>query len=201
GRGAGGQTAQATKNPQLRSHRAFSSRGNPVVCSPGGGNGAPARGQGFSLALLTSFFIDATRQCVYSDKMAACNLRTIRILMSKVFLLAALCIGGAALGGPLQQLQGHVPAVVAGLQPTGELPKTQKLSLSIGLPLRNPAALDALLQQLYDPASPQYHQFLTPAQFTAQFGPTESDYQAVAAFALSNHLAVVRTHSNRALLD
>ena len=80
-----------------------------------------------------------------------------------------------------QVLHGHVPAAVArfNLQPTGQLPATKSLHLAIGLPLRNQAALDDLLQQLYDPASPNYHQFLTPEQFTARFGPTEQDYQAV----------------------
>ncbi len=53
----------------------------------------------------------------------------------------------------------------------------------MGLPLRNKEALTNLLHELYDPASPNYRQFLTPEQFAEQFGPSEADYQAVIAFA------------------
>jgi Pro-kumamolisin, activation domain/Divergent InlB B-repeat domain len=87
------------------------------------------------------------------------------------------------------------------LQPVGDLPETNRLQLAIGLPLRNPEALTNLLQQLYDPASPDYHHFLTPQQFTEMFGPSEQDYQAVLAFAKSNGLTVSRTYANRMILD
>src|SRR5208283_3892813 len=72
---------------------------------------------------------------------------------------------------------------------------------AIGLQLRNQAALTDLIQQLYDPASPNYHQYLTPEQFTEQFGPTEQDYQKVIAFAKRNGLTVTGTSANRVLLD
>src|SRR5208282_2688901 len=77
-----------------------------------------------------------------------------------------------SLAAELQVLHGHVPAAVARfhLQPTGQLPATKSLQLAIGLPLRNEAALDDLLRQLYDPASPNFRQFLTPEEFTARFG-------------------------------
>ena len=78
---------------------------------------------------------------------------------------------------------GHVPAIVKLLQPTGRLSSTNSLNLAIGLPLRNQEALSDLLDQIYNPASPNYRQYLTPEQFTEQFGPTEQDYQAVIAFA------------------
>jgi subtilase family serine protease len=100
-----------------------------------------------------------------------------------------------------QQLHGHVPAAVAQQPPSGTLSGTMNLQLAIGLPLRHPEALTNLLQQLYDPASPNYHHFLTPQQFTEQFGPTAADYQAVMAFARARGLKVTTTHSNRLLLD
>jgi subtilase family serine protease len=102
---------------------------------------------------------------------------------------------------PRQLLRGHVPAVVAGLTPTGRLPATNQLYLAIGLPLRNEAALGELLRQLYDPGSANFHKFLTPPEFTARFGPTEQDYQAVVKFAEANGLAVAGTHPNRVVLD
>jgi PKD repeat protein len=75
------------------------------------------------------------------------------------------------------------------------------MHLAIGLPLRNQEALGALIKQIYDPASPQYHQYLTTEQFTERFGPTKEDYQAVMDFAKANRLTVTATFPNRVLVD
>jgi uncharacterized repeat protein (TIGR01451 family) len=106
-----------------------------------------------------------------------------------------------AAGAGLVMLRGQVPAVVSKLPALGSLPATTNLDLAIGLPLRNQEALTNLLQQIYDPASPNYHHYLTPDEFTAQFGPTEQDYQAVIDFAKANGLTVTVTHPNRMVLD
>ena len=98
-------------------------------------------------------------------------------------------------------LYGHVPPIIAQLQSTGQLSTETNLNLAIALPLRNQAALTNLLAQIYDPASTNYHKYLTPAEFAAQFGPTESDYQTVSNFARANGLTIVGTHPNRVLLD
>jgi subtilase family serine protease len=98
-------------------------------------------------------------------------------------------------------LPGHVPAMVSQIPPTGVLPGTNELYLAIGLPLRNEEALDALLRELYDPASTNFHKFLTSQDFTARFGPSEQDYHEVMRFAEANGLRVVGTHSNRSVLD
>jgi len=124
-----------------------------------------------------------------------------RILL---FLWLAICAGENARGDGTatpQRVAHPLPAAVARLTPTGRLASTNHLSLAFSLPLRNQAALDSLLQQIYDPKSPQYHHYLTPAEFTAQFGPTEADYQATIRFAESHGLHVTATHPNRLLLD
>ena len=68
-------------------------------------------------------------------------------------------------------------------QATGRLPSNQVLQLNLVLPLRDPAGLESFLKQLYNPASPTYRQFLTPPEFTARFGPTQENYDAVVRFA------------------
>ncbi len=83
----------------------------------------------------------------------------------------------------------------------GNLSSTQTLHLVITLPLRNQEELDQLLKDLYNPASPSYHQFLTVDQFTAEFGPTQEDYNAVIDFAQANGLTVVDTSPNRVNLQ
>src|SRR5262249_24793073 len=58
-----------------------------------------------------------------------------------------------------------------------------------------------LLQQIYNPASSNYHHYLTTQQFTEKFGPTEHDYQAVTTFMESKGLKVTQRHPNRVILD
>jgi len=78
-----------------------------------------------------------------------------------------------------QTLHGHVPAAVGDfhLQPVGRLPAQERLSLVIGLPLRNREEFNNLLQQIDDPSSPHYRRYLTPQQIAERFGPTEQDYR------------------------
>lgn len=80
----------------------------------------------------------------------------------------------------------------------GRLPISHTMHLEIVLPLRNQAALNARLKQLYDPSSPEFHHFLSVAQFTAQFGPTLSQYETVSSWAKSLGFKVgVRPANNR----
>ena len=102
---------------------------------------------------------------------------------------------------PRRLLKGHVPEAARHLTPTGRLDSARQMKLAIGLPLHDTQALDELIGQLYDPASPVYRHYLTPEQFTRRFGPTEAEYQAVADFARTNGLTVAGRHSNRLLLD
>jgi len=103
----------------------------------------------------------------------------------------------------LPPLTHHVRDVVANgqAQSAGRLPATQPLRLVFVLPLRNEGALDSLLQDLYNPSSASYRQFLTVEQFTSMFGPSQEDYDAVAAFAQKHGLAVAHTSRNRLNLD
>ncbi len=98
---------------------------------------------------------------------------------------------------------GHVPAAIGRLrlQPMDILPDSTNLTLAVGLPLRNREELTNLLHQLYDPASPLHNQALTSGQFTERFGPTQADYDKVAAYLQAHGLTVVGTHPNRVVLD
>ncbi|HVN06046.1 MAG TPA: S53 family peptidase [Bryobacteraceae bacterium] len=111
---------------------------------------------------------------------------------------------GAPANAQLRRTQtSHVPEAVATgrAQLAGELPGNQRLALAISLPLRNAAALDDLLRQIYDPQSPNYRHYLSVAEFTGRFGPTQEDHDAVVRFAAANGLTVTGTARNRLVVD
>src|SRR5579863_1636239 len=112
-----------------------------------------------------------------------------------LFLLSSLPATGA------QLLTGHVPDLVAESKRVGPVDRSERIDLAVGLPLRNQEQLEAFLTQLIDPASPQFHQYLTPEQFAERFGPTVEDYQAVMDFAKANGLQVTTLFPNRVVLD
>ncbi len=102
-----------------------------------------------------------------------------------------------SLSAPFSQAQSvlthHVrDAVRSGQAPaTGRLPANQTLQLDMVLQLSDPAGLQNFLKDLYDHSSPSYRQFLTPTQFTARFGPSQQNYDAVLRFAQNYGLQVV----------
>jgi len=87
----------------------------------------------------------------------------------------------------------HVrPVTITGeARMVGHLPSSRILQLDVVLPLRDQAGLDAFLADLYSSTIPNYRHFLTPAEFTERFGPTQHDYEEVVRYVQSHGLAVV----------
>ncbi len=115
-------------------------------------------------------------------------------------MLAVMSIGSQA---QTQSVTRHVrETVINGQSPVvGHLPADQSMRLTLVLPLRNQTELNRFLKALSDPSSPSYRKFLTVEGFTAKFGPTRDDYNAVIQFAQNNGLRVVATSRNRVDLD
>jgi subtilase family serine protease len=89
-------------------------------------------------------------------------------------------------------LTRHVrPAISGGqaryLEP---MPATQFLRLDVVLPLRDQAGLDQLLREISDPSSPNYRHFLSPAEFTDDFGPSEEQYDTLTRYVISHGFRV-----------
>jgi subtilase family serine protease len=76
-------------------------------------------------------------------------------------------------------------------QLVGRLPAAQPMRIDVVLAPRDPVGLESFLQQVYDPLSPLYRQFLTVQEFTESFGPSQEDYDAVTRFATANGFTVV----------
>ena len=77
----------------------------------------------------------------------------------------------------------------------------QQIDLSIGLQMRNQPELAGLLTALYNPRSPQYHQFLSPQQFAAEFGPTAAQQQQVVDYLRGAGITVNKVSSNGLLIN
>src|SRR5271170_4364930 len=94
---------------------------------------------------------------------------------------------------PQLLLTRHVRDAVANGQAqfVGQLPATQTLRFDIVLPLRDRAGLQNFVQEVQDPTSPSYHQFLTPQEFTARFGPSQEDWDALVAFAKASGFEII----------
>ena len=89
----------------------------------------------------------------------------------------------------------------AKLAPIRRLGAHRRLHVSIGLPLRDAAELDRFIEDLDDPNSERYRQYLTPEEFTKAFGPTQQDYDAVVAYAEGHGLHVIGTYADRTLVE
>jgi len=94
---------------------------------------------------------------------------------------------------PQPLMTRHVrDAVTSGrAQLRGRLPATQNLHIDVVLALRHEPELDNFLEELNDPTSPQYRQFVTVKEFTERFGPSQEDYDELLGFAAANDLKVV----------
>ena len=77
------------------------------------------------------------------------------------------------------------------VQPIGRLSPSQIMNLNIVLPLGDAAGLEVFLGEVYDPGSSLFHKFLTPTEFTAKFGPSKEQYDAVVEFAVTNGFTVI----------
>jgi len=124
------------------------------------------------------------------------------LLTLAVLVLASSTLAPSVSAGPAgRRLTGHVPrTAIAQARVMGRVAPLERVSLALTLPIRDQAGLDDLLRRLYTPGNPAQDRFLTPDEFTQRFGPTEEDYEAVAAFARAHGLVVIRTAPNRALL-
>jgi subtilase family serine protease len=73
----------------------------------------------------------------------------------------------------------------------GSADQNTKVHFNVYLPLTHSDVLEQLLRDQTDQASSSYHQWLTPAQFKAQFGPSSSDVARVTSALLGAGFTIV----------
>jgi len=115
-------------------------------------------------------------------------------------LVASVALPCAAQTAALTVLAHNRPRGIAAAHYIGNHDPNATMDVVIALNLRNQAGLQQLLANLQNQNSPSYHAFLTPAQFTAEFGPTQSQVQAITQYLVSEGVRVTSVSSNRELL-
>ncbi|MGZ3659656.1 MAG: S53 family peptidase [Bdellovibrionota bacterium] len=110
--------------------------------------------------------------------------------------------GRRVAGDGMARLLGHVPSKrMHAAEYLGAKDGSEPMRLAVVLKPRNQSALEEFLKRVQDPRDPQFHQFLTPAQFAAQFGPTDDDIQSVTDHFARYGMRVSKVHENRLVVD
>jgi subtilase family serine protease len=112
-------------------------------------------------------------------------------------------IRSRAAGAPpnLITLPHSVPGQLARAHLLGPHAANAQLTISLLLAMNQPDQARNLVSALYDPQSPQYHQWLPTGQFAAQFGPTASQVAAAKAFLTQQGLTPVATNISPFILQ
>jgi kumamolisin len=95
---------------------------------------------------------------------------------------------------------GNTPTTVGEAQMVRHGNPESKVTVVVGLKLRNERELDALLASQADSRSANFRKYITPEEFTNRFAPTQSDYDLVVAYLKSNGLNIVQTYPNRLII-
>jgi pseudomonalisin len=121
--------------------------------------------------------------------------------MAVVAGMAALTLASSALPASAAT-SNWVPTATRALTPAharllGAAPAATPLRLTVGLAMPDRPGLDSLIRAQQTPGNPQYHHYLTPAQFTARFAPSAATVDRVVQYLRSTGFTDVTVASNR----
>jgi subtilase family serine protease len=95
----------------------------------------------------------------------------------------------AAAGEASTTLEGNHPDEAAEIAESAAA-SSRPLSMHLTMAIRNRAELDRVLADQQNPASPEYHHWLTPDEFTNRFGPTDADLAKITRWLTRKGFAV-----------
>jgi len=102
----------------------------------------------------------------------------------------ALAARGTSSAARRVTLPGSVPAGLPASSSGTALAPDQAVQVSLHVAHPDKAGEDALFNAVYNPHSPLYHHFLTPAQYAARFGVSEVQAHGVQSFLTGGGLKV-----------
>jgi subtilase family serine protease len=72
----------------------------------------------------------------------------------------------------------------------------QAVQFNVYLPVRDRAAVEALITELHTQGSPEYHKWLTPAEYNERFGPSQSTVNSIKQELAARGLQVSEVHAH-----
>ncbi|WP_434633604.1 S53 family peptidase [Chromobacterium sp. CV08] len=111
--------------------------------------------------------------------------------MTKTFQISSLAAALLAAAS-----SGAMAATAVDLGKVEQTAPAQKLTVTVALHLRDRDAAARYLQEVHTPASPNYHRFLSPAEFRARFAPTDASVERISARLQAAGLGVKRIGSS-----
>jgi subtilase family serine protease len=81
-------------------------------------------------------------------------------------------------------------------QNLGPEDESKQISVTVWLKPHNKAALDTVVEQMYDKGSTNYHKFLTLKEYKTQFAPTAKEVRTVRDFLASHNMKVTSIDRN-----
>ncbi len=125
----------------------------------------------------------------------------IRAVSLHAVMLGACLASGALASANNGQLKKDVPDVISRSNKIGHTNANKLLHVSVSLPYGDPKGMQNFVDAVSNPASPYYHQFITPEQVGARFGLSDDKVAAVAGYLKSqgfkinlvgkNHLSIL----------
>ena len=106
--------------------------------------------------------------------------------------LAALSLGAASASAaaPATTRLGTRAAIPSTAQPLGALASGERLTTTVTLTPQDASALQAFVQSVSTPGSPDYHQYLTVPEFAQRFGPASAQIAQVRSVLQSSGMAL-----------
>ena len=130
------------------------------------------------------------------------SLPILAAIIAPLPILAGLVFTGTAnAANPLVALPNNVSPAISHSAKIGELVANKSMSVAVSLKLRDEAGLRTFLSEVSNPRSPEYRHFLTPAQFTAKYGPTRAEITEVTSFLAAHGLTVKPVRANSQVVD
>ena len=96
-----------------------------------------------------------------------------RAAVGAVPLVTALAIPGSAAAAARSSTPGSQPKWATPARDRGDVPGDEQVTVTVYMPLRDPARAEAFVRPVSDPRSARYGSYLSPEQFTTRVAATD----------------------------
>jgi subtilase family serine protease len=119
--------------------------------------------------------------------------RTLFCILVFSVMFAALLIAPASFA---QRTANNVPDGIRQANDLGLVDFGKEINITVHLKLQNEAAFDKVVDELYDPASPTFHKWLTEEDLK-KYEPTKEQFEAVRGELVNHGLTIISRDENR----